>query len=1696
MIRAFDIDTRCPAAVTCPNQVFLEALTDLDYVEILVNYGDIQFLGAGIGENYEEGFDFGTMGVGEKRDMRFALRNDNPIEIRIRGWGSNMSRSYVELLGSQRVSALNLFQLQDLPLLPKTLVIKPHHFILFRVGILSAPEQEGMYNAHVFIVTSYQDLFVPFRLRTAKGTMSVPGGGNLIQLGNSFPGKITEKTVRIHSTFRHDLVVDDFTSLPSDARFTFHPTDSGSAKLTPVLQAGEISLIGRLTYDPVIGCSPSCYSSLHLQSKLGQDWLSSLVHPPSLTDLDVFLFSSMRERFERDTSVSRQLNFTFQLDTNEVKGFLFRAQTRLAWPEVVAKKEHTFPMTQIGNSTFTDVTLTNPSSYPLVVQAFLLPTKDSSYTSLKKMLHHLRNWFSAVDDFGTSAASVLMHDDHDEEGVSNSEDSDPTSRHAGESFSFIDLDSDTTLHDSAHGPSASQPVQRIHNLPNLNGTLSVVLAPGANLSLRISFTPDCEMRHESLLVVRNNLTVLDLMFLKGTGGQGHLRFGNRRAGSPMPLLFDIAVKHLKDCDKDKAHASGPPNLTVKRSFTARNTGSLPIHVYGFTIDGFECEGYGFRVMNCRPGFVLPPNGTHKVDIAFTPDFTLTRVQRSLFMSTSLPAGVLNFSLVATLPPQSLAPCWAALPRPAWEAMLGYVAIVAMTVVLLCVLPAAFFEADRILVMAFDFGDDLAFLMPVDAAKAGKASAPSEDAQKKMVAKPLNLKEVGRQAVEELAENSVRRRTNVLNRPSTQKVKDGEMIGEKRESQSLLRLALRFVMYFWNDSSPAWESVKEVDKTPETPPATASHQKDAAGSRSNGNVLKQQSQPSSNNKRKTGEKTPAVVPVCTEVTRHSVAVETDRTLEIPVKSQGKKSKRKGRNGAEQRKKDCTKLDEDSSSTTTDNNSLLDDDCDRDLGLKNDAMTKGKKDKRIHHVASEPVISAVPVTRSEGKPKQKVEPYKFEVPSNYEAEPVFQPAKKSDPKAKENEAPYFMFNQQANSKTKKSNPVKAAVEKSKSFNGTTNKPLSMQSEESPSPVSAWVLPMESDVGAIKKSKSGSSSSTSSDGFAEMARQTEKFTQEHMPYRLKEKNTNVFSSNSRGLSQGFGMPDSGLRQKAKVIPFQKNMQTQKLCGNPVEPMRQSNPFQQSRARPDLAACSRQRQAFDQELGSFTVLTRPSETTPEQLQALDMLFGARRSKLRADANDDDDVFRGFGTGLVGDDKTIKTSQQYADAMFAAPPPPPPQPPAAAASSSRMMDIFRMESSCRDTPWPVSRGFFPNDSATTSAFPFGPSRVWDNADPRGEVRDSLWDPPYCRGGSVSPFQSSSVWGNSGLGLGGSSCWSPNVLSGCSSSSFGKLSVLISLIVMHMSVFTVWNAACLWIRATYKWFLRKFTRLCELQRICYGVPAGAPRILGVENSLARSRTSILLQLVSFLDGLAAENKFGGEQLPQVVESTCLAVASVKRINLRSHVKFRKTFSRCVESIWSFRQLAHEVEWLRKTRFDCDNPVHEHKLRLLWNELVPEEPLESRVTKQWGYIGFQGDDPATDFRGMGMLGLENLLYFAKFKDGTGRRVLCRSQHPKYGYSFAIVGINLTDMALGFVRSGDARTHFYNTVRHHNRPFFTIRDFHVFYSILFESFDRLWHMENPKDIMEFGRIAEKFAKLVKQQLTLTDALLTPDFLSVKT
>uniref|UniRef100_A0A3B3ZGA8 ELMO domain-containing protein n=2 Tax=Periophthalmus magnuspinnatus TaxID=409849 RepID=A0A3B3ZGA8_9GOBI len=278
------------------------------------------------------------------------------------------------------------------------------------------------------------------------------------------------------------------------------------------------------------------------------------------------------------------------------------------------------------------------------------------------------------------------------------------------------------------------------------------------------------------------------------------------------------------------------------------------------------------------------------------------------------------------------------------------------------------------------------------------------------------------------------------------------------------------------------------------------------------------------------------------------------------------------------------------------------------------------------------------------------------------------------------------------------------------------------------------------------------------------------------------------------------------------------------------------------------------------------------------------------------------------------------------------------------------------------------------------------------------------------------------------------------------------------------------LRYWLKWFLRQATGKCELQRICSGYKPGATRTSKAEYSLQSSKSKVLR------NALTATR----DDLPQCVGQ----IMQEKNIKPQKDPLFKDSLQSCLLQITGYNQLYVEVEELRKQVFSSDNPDHESKLLKLWDLLMPSVKLDSRITKQWGDIGFQGDDPKTDFRGMGLLGLINLVFFSENYTEEARQVLSHANHPKLGYSYAIVGINLTEMAYSLLKSGTLKPHFYNTVL--GSP--ELQHFHQLYCYLAYEFDKFWLSEEPESIMLFNEYREKFHKKVQLHLEDPDVCLT--------
>ena len=71
----------------------------------------------------------------------------------------------------------------------------------------------------------------------------------------------------------------------------------------------------------------------------------------------------------------------------------------------------------------------------------------------------------------------------------------------------------------------------------------------------------------------------------------------------------------------------------------------------------------------------------------------------------------------------------------------------------------------------------------------------------------------------------------------------------------------------------------------------------------------------------------------------------------------------------------------------------------------------------------------------------------------------------------------------------------------------------------------------------------------------------------------------------------------------------------------------------------------------------------------------------------------------------------------------------------------------------------------------------------------------------------------------------------------------------------------------------------------------------------------------------------------------------------------------------------ELHTLMYTPFNATLPAHEALLQRLWSAVAPDAEY-APVSPAWQELGFQGDDPRTDFRGGGLLSLHCLVHAAE------------------------------------------------------------------------------------------------------------------------
>ena len=394
--------------------------------------------------------------------------------------------------------------------------------------------------------------------------------------------------------------------------------------------------VGKLFFNPKdVLCKKrsTCYTSFDALSRPhGETWMRTLTNFSSYSRWDNERLKLQLSSFMEVKQSLKQMQF--RLTTSQIRRYEFNASINFIWPRLMTGNVD-FPFVQINKLETRFIEIYNPSNQLMFIHFVLhnVSLHGEKITVLPEALRDCPN-------------CILSHDNPFSFNISKSKD--------------IYMDE---------------------------------VKPRSFLKVGIDFFATTPGTYSTLLYMRNNLTVVEAVWLSARAVVPQFKFGNRKPGNTTPLQFEISEKHLKLCEKKSAPGTSVL-ISSKRTFTAKNYGEVPLVISGMRVENELCLGYGFKVLNCAP-FQLAPNESKKIEIAFSPDFTLSRVVRTLNFDTSIGANV-NFTLIGTVASSALEMCSKNIQRPLWEADFKRNSLMVLWVLLVLIMLVAAFESDRIL----------------------------------------------------------------------------------------------------------------------------------------------------------------------------------------------------------------------------------------------------------------------------------------------------------------------------------------------------------------------------------------------------------------------------------------------------------------------------------------------------------------------------------------------------------------------------------------------------------------------------------------------------------------------------------------------------------------------------------------------------------------------------------------------------------------------------------------------------------------------------------------------------------------------------------------------------------------------------------------------------------------------------------------
>ncbi|EFJ12215.1 hypothetical protein SELMODRAFT_446691 [Selaginella moellendorffii] len=178
------------------------------------------------------------------------------------------------------------------------------------------------------------------------------------------------------------------------------------------------------------------------------------------------------------------------------------------------------------------------------------------------------------------------------------------------------------------------------------------------------FRPTQRCTWTGLLAVKNNLTAIDWIPVRGTGSSAELKFLEdnvpvetlRLVGTTLRIVSTVTSgidENLSSLsEKINSESCKQP---VNGSFVARNTGDIPLRVHSVSLMSGGCSSQGFELGSCG-GFLLAAGETTLIELSYrSNDFVSPQVRHNnLQLVTSI--GTVNVPVMVVLPDHMLRLC--------------------------------------------------------------------------------------------------------------------------------------------------------------------------------------------------------------------------------------------------------------------------------------------------------------------------------------------------------------------------------------------------------------------------------------------------------------------------------------------------------------------------------------------------------------------------------------------------------------------------------------------------------------------------------------------------------------------------------------------------------------------------------------------------------------------------------------------------------------------------------------------------------------------------------------------------------------------------------------------------------------------------------------------------------------------------------